>query len=440
MDNDKFLKKFKGRTEQVGKEGIIGIMNNLRMNIVGNKEKPKKHLSVRIKRKQYPDNDYSYVSSIVKEEFNKNINFVPQIKNYSLLLKIPNSDENINANNNRYGKANLKINSNVLKNNCYKINKSMENPIKLFKFTEQNKTRDKGINIDNKNINNNKKIQLPLIISQKKEPENNIMNKKKPLTKNYSYEKSHMFGPILRSNSNMLKGNSYRNIQKIIINNDLNNKRKNNFSQENMNNEIRKQEFINSNNLSSGNLINKDNNKNEIDIAKTYNKILNKLNNNYLLLDSIKNKINKIQKNNSILDINNNSEHKNINKNNHINDNNHNNNIIYNNNLNKSYNINLKDTNISNRIINNNELFFKGKNGKRSFTSSDSKPKLLGLNNKLDVINEEKDDDKSTINVINNDNKMLMRKQNFLEILMHQRYMYQNKLPDNSRFKLNSNF
>lgn len=429
MDNDKFLKKFQGRTEQVGKEGIIGIMNNLRMNIVGNKEKPKKHLSVRIKRKQYPDNDYSYVSSIVKEEFNKNINFVPQIKNYSLLLKMPNSDQNINATNNRYEKANLKLNSNVLKNNINKINKSMENPIKLFKFTEQNKTRDKRETIDSKNINNNKKIQLPLIISQKKEPENNIMNKKIPLTKNYSYEKSNMFGPILKSNNNMLKVNSYRNIQKIIINNGLNNKQKNNFSQENMNNEIRKQEFNNSNNLSSGNLINKDNNKNEIDIAKTYNKILNKLDNNYLLLDSIKNKINKIQKNNSILDINNNSEHKGVNKNNHINDNNHNN-----------ININLKDTNISNRIINNNELFFKEKNGKRSFTSSDSKPKLLGLNNKLDVINEEKDDDKSTINVKNNDNKMLMRKQNFLEILMHQRYMYQNKLPDNSRFKLNSNF
>ena len=429
MDNDKFLKKFQGRTEQVGKEGIIGIMNNLRMNIVGNKEKPKKHLSVRIKRKQYPDNDYSYVSSIVKEEFNKNINFVPQIKNYSLLLKMPNSDQNINATNNRYEKANLKLNSNVLKNNINKINKSMENPIKLFKFTEQNKTRDKRETIDSKNINNNKEIQLPLIISQKKEPENNIMNKKIPLTKNYSYEKSNMFGPILKSNNNMLKVNSYRNIQKIIINNGLNNKQKNNFSQENMNNEIRKQEFNNSNNLSSGNLINKDNNKNEIDIAKTYNKILNKLDNNYLLLDSIKNKINKIQKNNSILDINNNSEHKGVNKNNHINDNNHNN-----------ININLKDTNISNRIINNNELFFKEKNGKRSFTSSDSKPKLLGLNNKLDVINEEKDDDKSTINVKNNDNKMLMRKQNFLEILMHQRYMYQNKLPDNSRFKLNSNF
>ena len=429
MDNDKFLKKFQGRTEQVGKEGIIGIMNNLRMNIVGNKEKPKKHLSVRIKRKQYPDNDYSYVSSIVKEEFNKNINFVPQIKNYSLLLKMPNSDQNINATNNRYEKANLKLNSNVLKNNINKINKSMENPIKLFKFTEQNKTRDKRETIDSKNINNNKKIQLPLIISQKKEPENNIVNKKIPLTKNYSYEKSNMFGPILKSNNNMLKVNSYRNIQKIIINNGLNNKQKNNFSQENMNNEIRKQEFNNSNNLSSGNLINKDNNKNEIDIAKTYNKILNKLDNNYLLLDSIKNKINKIQKNNSILDINNNSEHKGVNKNNHINDNNHNN-----------ININLKDTNISNRIINNNELFFKEKNGKRSFTSSDSKPKLLGLNNKLDVINEEKDDDKSTINVKNNDNKMLMRKQNFLEILMHQRYMYQNKLPDNSRFKLNSNF
>ena len=429
MDNDKFLKKFQGRTEQVGKEGIIGIMNNLRMNIVGNKEKPKKHLSVRIKRKQYPDNDYSYVSSIVKEEFNKNINFVPQIKNYSLLLKMPNSDQNINATNNRYEKANLKLNSNVLKNNINKINKSMENPIKLFKFTEQNKTRDKRETIDSKNINNNKKIQLPLIISQKKEPENNIMNKKIPLTKNYSYEKSNMFGPILKSNNNMLKVNSYRNIQKIIINNGLNNKQKNNFSQENMNNEIRKQEFNNSNNLSSGNLINKDNNKNEIDIAKTYNKILNKLDNNYLLLDSIKNKINKIQKNNSILDINNNSEHKGVNKNYHINDNNHNN-----------ININLKDTNISNRIINNNELFFKEKNGKRSFTSSDSKPKLLGLNNKLDVINEEKDDDKSTINVKNNDNKMLMRKQNFLEILMHQRYMYQNKLPDNSRFKLNSNF
>ena len=29
MDNNSFLNKFKGRTELVGKEGLLGIMNNL---------------------------------------------------------------------------------------------------------------------------------------------------------------------------------------------------------------------------------------------------------------------------------------------------------------------------------------------------------------------------------------------------------------------------
>ena len=43
MNKNSFLNKFKGRTEIVGKEGLLGIMNNLHMYIIGY-PKPKKQL------------------------------------------------------------------------------------------------------------------------------------------------------------------------------------------------------------------------------------------------------------------------------------------------------------------------------------------------------------------------------------------------------------
>ena len=75
MDNNKFLKKYSGSSELVGREGPLGILNNLHANISGYKPiKIKK-----IKQPTKPEPDYSYVSSIVKEDFNQNKNFIPQL-------------------------------------------------------------------------------------------------------------------------------------------------------------------------------------------------------------------------------------------------------------------------------------------------------------------------------------------------------------------------
>ena len=75
MDNNKFLKKYSGSSELVGREGPLGILNNLHANIRGYKPiKIKK-----IKQPTKPEPDYSYVSSIVKEDFNQNKNFIPQL-------------------------------------------------------------------------------------------------------------------------------------------------------------------------------------------------------------------------------------------------------------------------------------------------------------------------------------------------------------------------
>jgi len=44
MDNNSFLKKFQGRTELIGKEGLLGVMNNVHINVNDYKynQKPKK--------------------------------------------------------------------------------------------------------------------------------------------------------------------------------------------------------------------------------------------------------------------------------------------------------------------------------------------------------------------------------------------------------------
>ena len=112
------------------------------------------------------------------------------------------------------------------------------------------------------------------------------------------------------------------------------------------------------------------------------------------------------------------------------------------NNINNQENNNLKNNKVikyydRKNIINNNHIFkdeFSNVlRGKRSLTSWDKKQNLIRLNNKLDIINEE-EEDKNTTNKYK-----FIKKKNFLEVLMEQRLNYQNKIPDDSIFKLNSN-
>ena len=91
-------------------------------------------------------------------------------------------------------------------------------------------------------------------------------------------------------------------------------------------------------------------------------------------------------------------------------------------------------TNISNR---NEERILYPQKRKKEYTSSDNIQNNLRLKHKLSLISEEEGYKKiENKNNITNDNNN-QKNDNFLKILMKQRMLYQNKIPDNSRFKIN---
>ena len=418
MDNNSFLRKFKGRTEIIGKTGLLPIMDNLHMNIIGYRPKQKKNLSIKLKNKRILDNDYSYVSSIVKEEFNKNIDFVPQLK--------------ISASNN----SNL---TNLINKN------STKNPLKLYKIVEKDNDEKKVIRNINTNIDNSKSMKLPLINHKDKTIEKNILRKENKLNVIKSYEKKNNFA----LKNKFLNQDAPLKIKKKILKNNRNYRKVNNLQNDNSFN-IKK-----NHSLSSRNIFEKNNSKNDIiNIQNNYNNILNKIKNDFLLLDSIKTRINKLQRNNSYLDNKNNIqlvdkkspyELKDYNI---YNDENKNINIKKDNNLlnirnNKSLLNKIKNNTIDDNSKNinyykeinypkKNEKFFGNKLEKEETNFSDNIRKI-GLNEKYKI--REEISNKNIINNINNDNSE--QNDNFLEKLMKQRLNYQNKIPDNSIFKIN---
>ena len=405
MDNNSFLRKFKGRTEIIGKTGLLPIMDNLHMNIIGYRPKQKKNLSIKLKNKRILDNDYSYVSSIVKEEFNKNIDFVPQLK--------------ISTSNN----SNL---TNLINK------KSTKNPLKLYKIVEQDNNEKKVVRNINTNIDNNKSMKLPLINHKDKTIEKNILRKENKLNVIKSYDKKNAF----TLKNKFLNQDAPLKIKKNIL--------KNNRNYRKINNQQNSFDIKKNYSLSSRNIFEKNNSKNDIiNIQNNYNNILNKIKNDFLLLDSIKTRINKLQRNNSYLDNKNNIQLIDKKSPYELNDYN-----IYNN---ENKNISTeKDNNLLNIKINN-SLLNKTKNN----TIDDNSNKInyykemnkleneeinfsdnirkIGLNEKYKIREEI-----SNKNIINNINKNNSEKNdNFLEKLMKQRLNYQNKIPDNSIFKIN---
>ena len=405
MDNNSFLRKFKGRTEIIGKTGLLPIMDNLHMNIIGYRPKQKKNLSIKLKNKRILDNDYSYVSSIVKEEFNKNKDFVPQLK--------------ISTSNN----SNL---TNIINKN------STKNPLKLYKIVEKDNDEKKVIRNINTNIDNRKSMKLPLINHKDKTIEKNILRKENKLNVIKSYDKKNAF----TLKNKFLNQDAPLKIKKNIL--------KNNRNYRKINNQQNSFDIKKNYSLSSRNIFEKNNSKNDIiNIQNNYNNILNKIKNDFLLLDSIKTRINKLQRNNSYLDNKNNIQLIDKKSPYELNDYN-----IYNN---ENKNISTeKDNNLLNIKINN-SLLNKTKNN----TIDDNSNKInyykemnkleneeinfsdnirkIGLNEKYKIREEI-----SNKNIINNINKNNSEKNdNFLEKLMKQRLNYQNKIPDNSIFKIN---
>ena len=251
MNNNLFLKKYKKSCELVTKEGPLGILNHLHYNIIGFKPKAKKKKKPPPKK---PEPDYSYVTSIVKYDFNQNKNFVPQLSNLLNYLKNKEMNNNIiksrtqlkKNNNNEEKHYNFIKNDNnnddafntkiIRKKLKFKTDNEKQNYINLDKLTEQNTLKFK-----------NKRIQ------------NQIVNKSQSMTSNndinsYIFDKnSNKILPLINHSQDMnnyLKINKMNNNSKIksftpFINRqsriyDKNKIRKFHFNKEIINNEILK--------------------------------------------------------------------------------------------------------------------------------------------------------------------------------------------------------
>ena len=390
MNNNLFLKKYRGSCEFVTKEGPLGILNNLHYNIIGYKPKEIK----RKKPPKKPEPDYSYITSIVKDDFNKNKNFISQL---SIFLKNKEiNDFNIiksKTHNNYDEKQNNLINNNNDNGTVYERG-IFRKKVKLK--TEKLKSRYNNINrITKQNI-----LKL-----KNKRMNNKIINENDSKTTNKIF------------NSFNYENNSQKILPLINISQDLNN---HNTKIEKMNNENKKYytPLINRQN----NLYNKNN------FSKFHlNKELDKL----------------IKKSNSTMNI--------LRKNNNMNIEN---NFRYDNIDNFQNSRTFRQEINENKFLNDNQIFsnvdvikFKNRNLKEFKKKLD---KIIGLNkvddeslinndpiqennNKnLYIINEENDDNnKQNINDNIDNNKSL----NLLDVLMKQRQKYFKNIENSLSYK-----
>ena len=535
MDNDSFLKKFQGRTETIGKEGLLGVMNNVHINVNDYKfnyihnqktKKQAKQINLNVK-KQNSKDQYYYITSEISKEFNQNKNFIPQLKSS---IKLSNNKEN---NKNSYNNSPNKIKNkddingsipqkrNIKKSNEKNlalenrinrhINKAIEKPIKLFnsldqkiynspkKYQSQNHLLEKPNKIPNnelkknsivieknnirrklssrnKELNIKNNMKLPKIASQSKQQENyNTNNNYKSNINKYLEKKNtlnHKINNKIRDKFNFQNSEerprSLKSAIKGKINDNKNKNKHNTFQGESISNKIRlpKINLFRSNNTSSKNILKKNNNIKFLTPNINNNEALNNIKRDFMMLDSLKNngKILKSkafkEKNSQSNNINNFNKivnNKNINRVSNSYENDINN---YNNNLNNPYNDsyiinNLNNYDMTNNMkyiynsdnnlinngnninyyqINNNEQFYDNHSENRANTSFERPQKLRGLNNRLDIINEEEED--RYITGFKNNNFNDNQNFNSLEILMNQRRNYQNRLPTNSRFKI----
>ena len=538
MDNDSFLKKFQGRTETIGKEGLLGVMNNVHINVNDYKfnyihnqktKKQAKQINLNVK-KQNSKDQYYYITSEISKEFNQNKNFIPQLKSSIKLSnnkennknsynnspnKIKNKDDINGSNNIIPQKRNIKKSNEknlALENRINRhINKAIEKPIKLFnsldqkiynspkKYQSQNHLLEKpnkipnnelkknsivieknnirrNLSSRNKELNIKNNMKLPKIASQSKQQENYNTNNNYKSNINKYLEKKNTLNPNINNKirdkfnfqNSEERPRSLKSAIKGKINDNKNKNKHNTFQGESISNKIRlpKINLFRSNNTSSKNILKKNNNIKFLTPNINNNEALNNIKRDFMMLDSLKNngKILKSktfkEKNSQSNNINNFNKivnNKNINRVSNSYENDINN---YNNNLNNPYNDsyiinNLNNYDMTNNMkyiynsdnnlinsgnninyyqFNNNEQFYDNHSENRANTSFERPQKLRGLNNRLDIINEEEED--RYITGFKNNNFNDNQNFNSLEILMNQRRNYQNRLPTNSRFKI----
>ena len=251
MNNNLFLKKYKNSCELVTKEGPLGILNHLHYNIIGFKPKAKKKKKPPPKK---PEPDYSYVTSIVKYDFNQNKNFVPQLSNLLNYLK------------------NKEMNNNIIKSRT-QLKKNNNNEEKHYNFIKNDNNNDDAFNTkiirkklkfktDNEKqnyINLDKLTEQNMLKFKNKRIQNQIVNKSQSMTSNndinsYIFDKnSNKILPLINHSQDM---NNYLKINKMNNNSkkkyftpfinrqtriyDKNKIRKFHFNKEIINNEILK--------------------------------------------------------------------------------------------------------------------------------------------------------------------------------------------------------
>ena len=404
MDNNKFLKKYKGSCELVGKEGPLAILNNLHTNIIGYKP-------IIIKKRKKVKNkepDYSYVQSIVKDDFNQNINYNPQLNNLLIGGRLRNNNfmyinvVKSKGNNNNEENKNFLDNSNFNKDLIRKKNKSGTVNIKpkyINKLnndnenTNQKKLYKSKSNLTNFNIDS--KEILPLI--KLRQQNKNQITPSKDLNKKSTNKK--IFTPILKRQNQRINRNNF-SLNRINFNNEeLLKRNKSTINIRSSNNNIFPNNIINNMNNDENYIYNyryRDN------YSENDNNMVNKI----LLKDEerkinvrkkiINDRINQINKNESGYLLNNKNilTYKNLNSLDNY----------YNNIKNQKYDFNTNEI-----------LVTKNKKNYNNFQDE----------NNLYIINEvDEESNKKTINNIYND---MESSPNELEILMKQRQNYLEK-------------
>ena len=346
----------------------------------------------------------------------------------------------INSNNNDKNNPRVIQSSNIKNNN---INNSNNMNKKRINHSENNYTKDNNELTESKKRSNSIKLKLKLpkitpekFSSPKKNMSNLLINDSNIKKPKKSLERDNTFTPTFNNKEN-------QNI-KILNDNIKTSKNKRiNTEMKNLKNQIinRDYNFPKINNKSYQ-FSNAENDKN----IKIYNKkrdlILNNIKNDFLMLDSIKNRGNNLAKS-QILEEKNNYQIDNNKLYNYINNKDNNKQIFeYPNNSrnsqeikrNNNFNINLSRNNYQNLNANKN---FEKNDVKMPHTSFDNLKNIPKLKNKLDIIHEENEEENKYITDVKFNNSYVdQEKLNSLEILMKQRAHFQNKIPKDSRFKL----
>ena len=153
MKENSFLKKFKGRMEQIGKNGYREILNNVHINIVDYIKNSQK-----VKKTKKKVDKYGQMKSEINKEITRNLNNNSRTKNTTLSPKKNKSEEFVRFNDNNNikneGYIQMKKTANILVNYPYMVGDT-----EYFQYIKENffnELENKGVCSCNNFIYNRK--------------------------------------------------------------------------------------------------------------------------------------------------------------------------------------------------------------------------------------------------------------------------------------------